>query len=137
MWTLRIVLTVVVMLGVEPVLADTVSVSREGCERLVQHVPDANVAYQPGVDSRGRAVASADYDGAPAIQLPERFQIPITVDLAARFGVPKRGDANYTGDIQVGLVEVDRKGRATFNGQPLTRQDGYELARLCQATTGG
>ena len=125
------------MLGSEPVLAHTVSVSRVGCDRLVRHVPDASVAYQPGVDSRGRAVTPADIGGALPIQLPERFQIPITVDLAARFGIPKRGDAKYTGDIQVGLVEVDRQGRATFNGQPLTPEDEYELARACQATTGG
>ncbi len=136
MWTLRIMFAMAVMLGSAPVLADTVSVSQEDCARLVEYVPGGDVAYQPGVDSRGRAVAPADYGGAPVIQLPERFEIPITVDLAARFGVPKRGDANYTGEIQVGLVEVDRKGNATFNGQPLTRQDEVELARLCRAKTG-
>ena len=117
------------------VLADTVEVSRDSCSRLTRHLPDATVAYQPGVDSRGRSVATADYGSTSAVELPERFQIPITVDLADRFGIPKRGDANFSGEIQVGLVEVDRYGEATFNGMPLGDQAEDELARLCRAAS--
>lgn len=135
MWTLRITLAIAAFSFSGSVLADTITVSRESCSRLTRHIPDASVAYQPGVDSQGRPVASADYGSTPALELPERFQIPITVDVAKRFGVPKRGDANYTGDIQVGLVEVDRRGRATFNGQPLSNEAEDELAQLCQAAT--
>jgi len=120
-----------------PVSADVITVSPESCSRLLRYIPDGSVAYQPGVDSRGRPVASAEYGGGSALQLPEKFEIPITVDMAKRFGVPKRGDANYSGEIQVGSVVVDRQGRATFNGQPLGNNAENELARLCQAATGG
>ncbi len=132
MWVVRFILVLAGFSVSTPVSADTVEVSRESCSRLTRHIPDASVAYQPGIDSRGRPVATADYGSGSAIELPERFQIPITVDLADRFGIPKRGDANYTGRIQVGLVEVDRRGRATFNGRPLGDQAEDELARLCR-----
>jgi len=136
MGCLRIMCAIGALVAAMPAMAETVSVSREGCARLARHVPDDSVAYKPGVDAHGRAVAPADYGGGQALQLPDKFQIPITVDLAKRFGIPKRGDANYTGDLQVGLVEVDREGHASFNGQPLTRDDEIELARLCQESGG-
>ena len=137
MWVFRILLAMAVFAVSAPVSADVITVSRESCSRLLRAIPDASVAYQPGVDSRGRPVASADYGGGSAPRLPERFEIPITVDMASRFGVPKRGDANYTGEIQVGLVVVDRQGRATFNGQPLGNEAENELASACRAASGG
>ena len=137
MSTRRILLVIGVFAVSAPVSADVISVSRESCSRLTRYIPDGSVAYQPGVDSRGRPVAAADYGGGTVLRLPERFEIPITVDVAERFGVPKRGDANYSGDIQVGLVEVDRQGRATFNGQPLSRDAEADLALLCQAAADG
>ena len=52
------------VLAALPALADDrVAVSRADCQRLVAHVPAADVAYKPGVDVHGKAVASADLPG--------------------------------------------------------------------------
>jgi hypothetical protein len=109
----------------------TIRVTKADCARLVKHEPDADVAYEPGVDVRGNEVAPADLDGGLRIELPETVAIPIEVDLFDRLGLPS--DRRYEGDVQVGTVRVDLDdGRATFNGQPLTPEEQHELARRCQ-----
>lgn len=68
----------------EPV---TVVVTREDCARLVRHVADADLAYQPGTDVHGRPVAPADLDGGLQVALPEAFSFDILiqpVDFARR-----------------------------------------------------
>ena len=44
--------------------------SREDCARVVKHRPTLDTAYQPGVDSHGNPVVSADLEGEPVIVLP-------------------------------------------------------------------
>jgi hypothetical protein len=69
--------------------------------------------------------------GRPEIELPERVQIPIEVDLDRRYGLPD--DDSFKGDVQVGTLSVDLEtGRARFNGQPLTGDDEAELRARCQ-----
>ncbi|HIC81294.1 MAG TPA: hypothetical protein EYP07_10060, partial [Kiloniellaceae bacterium] len=69
------------------------TITRADCQRLVRHLPAADVAYQPGVDVRGRPVAPADLGAAepgaaPPLALPQAVIIPIEVDLFDRFGIP-------------------------------------------------
>jgi len=66
--------------GVE-VLAQpaTVTVNREDCQRLVRHVPAADVTYQPGVDVYGREVAPADLNGGVQIALPDTYSFDIEI----------------------------------------------------------
>ena len=104
----------------------TVAITRADCARLVAHVPDPDVAYEPGVDVYGREVAPADLGGAPRIELPETILIGIEIDLLARFGIP----VSHAG-AEVGEVAY-RDGRFTFNGQPLQDQAQAELAARCQ-----
>ncbi len=108
-----------------------VKITKADCLRLVKHRPDPGVAYQPGVDVRGNPVADADLYDRPRIDLPERLQIPIEVDLGARYDLP--ADDSFKGDVQVGTVEVDLEtGRATFNGQPLESAAEAALRARCQ-----
>ena len=108
-----------------------VTLTKQDCRRLSVHVPDPGVAYRPGVDVNGRPVTPADLGGAPPLAIPETVTIEIEVDLQDRFGIP--ADANsFKGDAQIGTVEVDRDGRARFNGQPLQDEAQFELARRCQ-----
>jgi len=129
-----------------------VRVTDQDCRRLVVHEPAPGVAYQPGVDVRGKSVAPADLHGAAEITLPEVVSIPIEVDLYRR--APRNGDASESdprpdpdpdvglgqdldpsldGDAQIGTVEIDlHTGRATFNGQPLTSEAQHRLNRRCQ-----
>ncbi len=107
-----------------------VTIARADCARLVEHVPAPDVAYRPGVDAYGRAVAPADLNGAVQIPVPETLHIPIEIDLLARFGIPAN-PALYDADIPLGEV-VYRNGRLSFNGQPLQDEASAELTRRCQ-----
>ncbi len=108
----------------------TVAITRADCARLVAHVPGPDVAYQPGVDVYGRAVAPADLGGPPRIEVPETILIDIEIDLLGRFGIPA-DPALYDPDAEVGEV-LYKDGRFTFNGQPLQDQAQAELAARCQ-----
>ncbi len=106
-------------------------ISRAACVRLVAHVPGDDVAYRPGVDMRGRPVAPADLDGAPALVLPESYRVRIEVDSDDRFGIPAK-TGTYDADIAVGEALVDADGRVLFNGQPLESEAAFELGRRCR-----
>ncbi len=108
-----------------------VGIAKRDCRRLAPHVPAPGVAYQSGVDVRGRSVAPADLGGAPRIALPEIIVIDIDVDLEDRFGFPANADS-YSADATVGVVEIEPDGTARFNGQPLQDEAQSELARRCQ-----
>ncbi|MFN4281987.1 MAG: hypothetical protein ACK4NA_05010 [Alphaproteobacteria bacterium] len=108
-----------------------VVLKRADCARLTAHVPDANVAYQSGVDVRGRPVVPADLNPAPPLVLPDDVTIAITVDLQQRFGIPASSSL-YKPEASIGTVVVRPDGSATFNGQPLTNQEQSALAFLCQ-----
>ena len=111
-----------------------VTITRADCARLVEHVPSPDVAYRPGVDAYGRAVAPADLPGGSSggtpIQVPETLHIPIEIDLLDRFGIPAN-PALYDADVPIGEV-VYRDGRLTFEGQPLQNEAAAELSRRCQ-----
>ncbi len=59
-----------------------VTVTRQDCARLIRHTPSADVAYQPGVDVKGREVAPADLPGSGADLkvLPEVLEFTIAVN---------------------------------------------------------
>jgi len=113
-----------------------VTLSKGDCDRLARHYPADDVAFQPGLDVRGRPVAPADLNGGPngdgGLILPEAVIIPIEVEMFRRFGIPANR-ANFKGDIFIGEVVVDvASGRAVFNGQPLQSEEEAQLAALCQ-----
>jgi hypothetical protein len=107
-----------------------VTISKADCDRLVEHRPAPDVAYQPGVDVNGLPVVPADLNGGIQIAVPETIRIPITVDLFNRFGIPANPDS-FEAEAEVGVVTY-RDGRATFNGQPLQDDAAAELSVLCQ-----
>jgi len=113
--------------------AETVIVTRADCARLVHHVPDPGVAYQPGVDVRGRPVAPADLGGTPKIKLPDTLEIPVTLDMLARYGLPANSSLYRLDDTVIGTARVRVKdGRAWFNGAPLGDEETFALARACR-----
>jgi hypothetical protein len=110
-------------------------ITKTDCSRLIRHVPAPDVAYQPGVDAKGRAVTPADMpgSGADAIPglLPDVLEIPLTIKPMQGATYAKRG----SGDSQatLGTVRYDmNKGTFTFNDRPLTSPEQEELARACQ-----
>ncbi len=105
-----------------------VRIGAEDCRRLVRHVPDADVAYRPGVDVRGRPVAPADLGGGWQLNLPAEIAVPVTIDLARRYGL----EPPVAAETPLGVVTV-RDGQALFNGQPMSDFDQNLIAEACRA----
>jgi hypothetical protein len=105
------------------------------CNALTKYTPDASVAYQPGVDAKGNPVTPADLPGSKSsIQMPTKFQIPITVSLAKALNLNTNTfPASALGpgtEIPIGTFTVEGD-KVSFNGQPLTDSQQDNLAVLC------
>ena len=105
-------------------------ISREDCLRLLPTFEtDPSAEYKPGIDANGNEVTSADLN-PQQVTVPETFEIPIEVDLQQFLGLPA-SVTQFTDDLKVGTVTVDREGRPSFNGQPLYDQGQAELEAAC------
>lgn len=103
------------------------------CQALVKHVPDADVAYQPGVDVHGKPVVPADLPDSSRFQLQQPISIPLTADLFKVLNWPATGfpfNTMQRTDINLGTLTVDGD-RVLYNGQPLTGDQQDDLAVLC------
>jgi hypothetical protein len=117
-----------------PARAETITVTTADCATLTRHMPAPDVAYKPGVDVHGKKVTPADLPGNTAIAVPEIVNIPITIDLAARYGIPATSNL-FKGEAYAGTARVRvSDGRAWFNGKPLSSNEAHALAQLCQKT---
>lgn len=114
--------------------ANTPAVDPSLCRALVKHTPDADVAYQPGVDVNGKPVAPADLPGQPQMKLPDKIQIPLTLNLAKTLNLNTSSyPYNQLGtgtEAQLGMLTVEGD-RVTFNGQPISDDQQDRLAVLC------
>jgi len=109
----------------------TLTVTRDECDELfVDATPDADVAYQAGVDVDGNLVASADVAGTPQLVLPETVTLPIELkDLTNYFGV---NQGPYVHDAEIADATFNLKdGSLTFNGHPLTSPLMQKIKEAC------
>ena len=118
-----------------PAMAQKVTISGVDCRRLVQHHPAPDVAYQPGVDARGRKVAPADINAAPQIRVPETITFDAAADLR-RFGIPASSPL-FQPNVHVGRVDVQQDGRVFFNGERLGNPEIAALEELCRQPARG
>jgi len=109
-----------------------VEVTAADCRRLfVEHRAAPDVAYRPGVDVRGRPVASADLNPATQIKVPETVTMDVAVDMS-RYGVPVSSPL-YRPNIKLGEVRVDvASGRVLYNGEPLGNPEMEALRETCR-----
>ncbi|HJR23610.1 MAG TPA: hypothetical protein VJ822_18390 [Dongiaceae bacterium] len=130
---MRIIGSIAVILSVAawaaPASAE-IAISRRDCERLVNHEPAPDVAYQPGVDVHGRPVVPADLGGGQQIQLPDVIYIPIEVLIQDKYGIPANS-VLYDATALVGVVEV-RGNQVYFEDQPLTDPEIVALEEACR-----
>jgi hypothetical protein len=126
--TVSLMVAIVLVYSAE---AQTVKIREADCAGFVRHFPIDDVAYKPGVDAKGRAVAPADLGGGIQLKLPTEFSIPITVDLQKRLGIPVDPNTFQTQNFTVGTVTW-KDGKGYFNGQPLQSEEAARLAALCQ-----
>ena len=129
----RLCLTACLVLAAAPAMAQKVTISGVDCRRLVQHHPAPGVAYQPGVDARGRKVAPADINAAPQIKVPETITFDAAADLR-RFGIPANSPL-FQPNVHVGRVDVQQDGRVFFNGERLGNPEIAALEELCRQPT--
>ena len=125
---------VLVLLDAGPLLAVTPAVDPALCRSLVQYQPDPSVAYQPGVDVHGKPVAAADLPGGAQIKMPDKINIPLTVNLAQALNLDTSAyPYNQLGagtEATLGIISVEGN-QVTFNGQPLSDAQQDKLAVLC------
>ena len=107
-----------------------IAISRKDCQRLVDHEPAPDVAYQPGVDVHGRPVAPADLGGGQQIQLPDVIYIPIEVLVQDKYGIPANS-VLYDATALIGVVAV-RGNRVYFEDQELTDPEVAALEQACR-----
>jgi len=128
-------LGLIVLLATMHAQAQTIALTRESCTDLVEHIPGADVTYQPGIDVNGQPVAPADMPGSPQVQVPDEFSIRITVGLGRRLGIPANPN-NFQSEADIGVVSY-KDGKAYFNGQPLEDPDAAALAEACRRIMAG
>ena len=113
------------------------TVSEADCRRLVAHQPRGDVAYQPGVDVRGKAVAPAVLPAST--DLGDRLlEKEIAFDLALNpllfAGDPRLETQFGEASVSLGRVEVDgQTGEATLDGEALTDPQTAAIAKACRA----
>jgi hypothetical protein len=116
--------------------ATKVNISRADCRALVRHVPDKGVAYQPGVDVRGKKVKPADVGGGSAWQVPESISIDIKIDIGEKFGIGTGG--RFEGEASIAAVTVNTKtGEVLLDGKPVgDAATEAAIAKACRETYG-
>jgi hypothetical protein len=107
-----------------------VRVGPDACANVVAHVPDADVAYKPGVDVNGKPVAPADLPGSNQLVLPDSFVITLELNLA-RSVYPVPGPKGLEPKVQLGVITVEGN-RVYYNGQPLDDPEQTRLAAACR-----
>lgn len=121
-----------------PVMAQTTpSLDPAFCQKLVQHVPDADVAYRPGIDVHGKPVVPADLDDGRPPLLPDTLTIPLNAELSRFLGVDTSTFPFNTlgrSDINLGMLSL-REGKVFLNEKPLTSAQQDNLAVLCLKPT--
>ena len=108
-----------------------VVVSSKACAEVVAHVPDAGVAYTPGVDVHGNAVAPADLPDSGSPITADNFPIFPTLDLKKKFKVPDSAKL-FRLQAVVGLITI-QGNQVFFNGQPIASGEASLLAAACRA----
>ncbi|PZO88054.1 MAG: hypothetical protein DI626_02605 [Micavibrio aeruginosavorus] len=101
------------------------------CRMIVKHIPDADVAYQEGVDVHGKAVAPADLNASPMADIAKApIYVPLTVDMAQRIGGIGNG---VQAEGALGFLEISPSGSVKYNDRDIT---GDVEAACAQASHG-
>lgn len=106
-------------------------VSAEACQAVVTHIPDAGVAYVPGVDATGNPVAPADLPGGDSKIALGAVPIELNLNLRKKFQIPE--DARlFNFKAQFGTITV-KDNQVYFNGEALGDSEANFLASACRA----
>lgn len=124
-----------ILCGGAPAMAE-IAISERDCRQLVvKHEPAPDVAYQPGVDVHGNAVAPADLNGGSQLKLPDVIYIPLEVLIQDKYGIPANS-VLYEAKAQVGIVAV-RGDKVYYEDQLLNDPETVALEEACRARLTG
>lgn len=121
------VLAAALALMAQPVFGEEGVIDLQACRQLVAHKPDADVAYQPGVDVHGNPVVEADLTPSP-VQAPDKVSFDVTVDMAQYMGIAV--PAGLEGQARMGTIAYE-DGVLTFNGEPMDGPAVTALREIC------
>lgn len=121
------------------------------CRRLLEHVPDPDVTYRPGVDVRGRPVAPADATNWSQFEalVPDAVTFHIAVDALdyidgqrpsppEQAGEPRRWLGVDSAEAILGTITYDLvRNRFLINGRPLITSQQDALAWACRQGLSG
>lgn len=95
------------------------------CRWLTRHIPDADVAYKPGVDVHGKAVVPADLNGTYQMEMPEIVVATVSRRLL--------GHPNLRQETPFAEIEINtRTGAIKINGKGLDNEDQEDLIAWCK-----
>ncbi|MBI5165781.1 MAG: hypothetical protein HY985_17995 [Magnetospirillum sp.] len=114
---------------------EKVVITRADCQRIVRHVPGADVAYQPGVDVHGRKVVGADLPDSGNViaqkMIPEVLEIPITINPV---NWAERNAANKQKAAAEAAIAASAQAKVTAAAE-LGTLTGQRTTLLAQSTT--
>lgn len=95
------------------------------CRWLTRHIPDADVAYKPGVDVHGKAVVPADLNGTYDFELPKTVIASVSRRLL--------GHRNLEQETPFAEIEIDiATGAIWINGKGLDNEEQEQLVAWCR-----
>lgn len=97
------------------------------CTALATYDDKGDADYVEGLDTQGEPVVPADLNDAPKLEL-ERIYIPITVDLAERFGLGFT--AGLEADALIGVLQLN-EDTLYFNDQKISDTQSHAIATEC------
>ena len=108
----------------------SVIVDPDICRALVQHTPDDDVAYQPGVGVDGDPVVGADLNDS-AFQAPNEYSFDITVDVSEYQNMAQPD--GIEGQLRIGRITYEN-GRLLMDGKPLSEAEKEAVYYSCHHT---
>lgn len=108
----------------------SVIVDPDICRALVQHTPDDDVAYKPGVDVDGDPVVGADLNDS-AFDAPNEYSFDITVDVSEYQNMAQPD--GIEGQLRIGRITYEN-GRLLMDGKPLSNAEKEAIYYSCHRT---
>lgn len=86
------------------------------CTAMVEHQPDADVNYHPGMQVQGAFDVPVNVENSlqPTYDV---IKIPVTLDLLQALGVSSA--TGFELEPDVAMIEIHMDGRVTYNGQDI------------------
>jgi len=97
------------------------------CQQMADYKQPPGVAYEAGVDVKGKPVVEADLNPSP-VQVPDQVVFLVSVDMAQYLGL--QTSAGTEMNATMGAITYE-SGQLSFNGEPLEGQAAKALRELC------